>query len=169
VSRKGLSEGVLVACIAAVSALAGTLVGAIVTYEGNSQLQNRQVRQEEARQDTVTRAVARLLTSEYQADIGRLVFMIEAGEYDPESYRERTFVSHIGQEDRKLLAGRLTGADWNAISRASREIEAVEANLEVHHGKGEVGHYERATLEAADTACKSAVAALTPLTGRTAS
>lgn len=101
--------------------------------------------------------------SEYQTDADRLVYMTDSGEYDPESYRERTFVSHIGQEDRKLLAGRLSENDWLAVSKASREIEVVQANLEVHHGSGEVGHYEHASLEDAHSACKAAFVALIPL------
>ncbi len=158
-----LPEGVVVACIAALSALAGTLVGAIVTYEGNRQLQNRQVHQEEARQAKDVRAIARLLMYEYEIDSDRLFYMIEDGEYNTEIYREQTFVSHVDPEDHKLLAGSLSERDWLSVARASRKLAAVQASLEVHHGRGEIGSEEHKQLEEARYASDTALTALTPL------
>jgi hypothetical protein len=158
-----LPEGVLVAAIAALSAIAGTVVGGIVTYIGNERLQTHQVDQEEARQTTAARAVARILMSEYQADVGWIVIMTSGGEYEPTAYREHLFVSHIGAEDRKLLAGRLSEQDWLSVSAASRAIEDVQANLESHGGHGSIGAEERETLERARSACSSAYSALAPI------
>ncbi len=158
-----LPEGVVVAVIAAVSAISGTVVGAAVSYVGNQHLQARQVAQEEARQTTAARAVARILMSEYKADDARLGGMLAEGEYDPATYRERIFVSHVGLEDRKLLAGRLTEGDWVDVSEAAQAIEEVEGELEARHGEGRIGPEEREVLERARSACTSAYTALTPL------
>ncbi len=158
-----LPEGVLVAIIAAVSALAGTVVGAAVSYLGNEHLQERQVSQEEARQTAAARAVARILSSEYLADVVIARAMLAEHEYDPKAYRERAFVSHVGLEDRKLLAGRLTENAWMAVSGASRAVEEVEGDLEDHRGKGRVGEEEEPTLVRAGTDCQDAYEALAPL------
>ena len=160
-----LPEGVVVAVIAAVSALAGTVVGAAVSYLGNEHLQARQVAQEEARQTTAARAVARILMGEYSADYRRLGGMLAEREYEAESYRERVFVSHVGLEDRKLLAGRLSESDWVEVSRASRAVEEVQGDLEAHRGMGRVGVEESDTLSRARSACDAAYAALAPLAG----
>ncbi|HSZ14110.1 MAG TPA: hypothetical protein VK790_08750 [Solirubrobacteraceae bacterium] len=158
-----LPEGVVVAIIAAVSALAGTVVGAAVSYVGNQRLQEREVAQEEARQTTAARAVARILSSEYLAEYLRVRGMLAEREYDPTAYRERSFISHVGLEDRKLLAGRLTENAWMAVSGASRAVEEVEGDLEDHRGEGRVGEEEEATLARARTDCLAAYEALTPL------
>lgn len=153
----------VVAIIAAGSALLGTAVGATVTYLGNQHLQTRAIAQEEARQTTAARAVARILMSEYKAEYVRLGGMIAEGEYEIASYRERIFVSKVGQEDRKLLAGRLTENDWVAVSNASQAIEEVEGDLENHRGAGHVDPEAQDTLTRAHSACMTAYAALTPL------
>lgn len=158
-----LPEGVVVAIIAAASALSGTIVGAAVSYLGNQHLQGRQIAQEEARQTTAARAVARILMSEYRAEYVRLGGMLAEREYELASYRERVFVSQVGLEDRKLLAGRLTENDWVEVSAASRAIEEVEGDLEAHRGEGQVGPEEDDTLTRARGACMSAYGALTPL------
>ena len=158
-----MPEGVMVAAIAAVAAIAGTIVGAVVTYEGNKSLQNHQVKQEEARQETAARAVVRELISEYHTDADRLQLMLDVHEYDPTSYRERTFAGHLNEEDRKLLAGNLSERDWVDIAEAAQGIEAVETELELHHGRGKIGSTEGEELEAANSACKAAYTALTPV------
>jgi hypothetical protein len=158
-----LPEGVVVAIIAATSAISGTIVGAAVSYVGNQHLQARQVAQEEARQTTQARAVARILMSEYRNDFLRLGGMIAEREYEVASYRERSFMSHVGLEDRKLLAGRLTENDWLDVSAASQAIEGVEGELETHHGQGHVGPEERESLERSRAACMTAYDALIPL------
>lgn len=156
-------EGVLVAAIAAISAISGTVVGAVVTYKGNEQLQDRLVHQEEARETMAARAVVRLLISECEADGGRLFFMKTTGEYDSTFYVEHAFVSHIGQEERRLLAGRLSEQHWIVVAEASRQIEAVQTDLEIHHGKGTIGEEERVTFDKADSACQTAYTVLAPL------
>jgi hypothetical protein len=161
--RRRWSEGVLIAIIAATAAISGTIVGAVVTYVGNRQLQDRQLQQEEARQTASTRAVARLLMSEYQIDAERLEYMIGASQYELASYREHTFVSHIGQEDRKLLASHLSEQDWIDVSAASQKLEVVAADLEAHRGNGKTGTYEHETLEEARAACSTAFDALRKL------
>lgn len=163
-----LPEGVVLAVIAASSAIAGTMVGAIVTYEGNRALQDRLTHQEEARQVTAARAVARLLRAEYHTDADLLEEMRILGEYDPESYRQRKFVSHIGQEDRKLLAGRLSARDWEDVAEASQAVEAIDGDLEAHHGRGPVGAGEMEEVDRALAVCHTAFTALEPLAdGRT--
>lgn len=157
------SEGVAVALVAAVSALVGTAVGAAITYLGDQHLQERQVAQEEARQTTAARAVARILMSEYKAQYRRLGGMIAESELEPASYHQRIFVSQVGVEDRKLLAGRLNEKDWTSVSTASQFVEDVEGDLETHHGEGHVDTEEQETLELARSACKTAYVALTPL------
>lgn len=164
-----LPEGVVVAVIAATSAIAGTMVGAIVTYEGNRALQDHQTHQEEARQATAVRAVARLLRAEYHADADLLEEMRILHEYDLESYRQRKFVSHVGREDRELLAGRLSVRDWDDVAEAAQAIEAIEGDLEAHHGRGAVGVGEREEVDRALAVCEAAFTALEPLAdGRTA-
>lgn len=154
--------------IAALSAIAGTVVGAVVTYKGNEQLQNRVVRQEEARAVTSARAVVRLLISECEADEGRVLFMKATGEYDSTLYLEHAFVSHISEEERRLLAGQLSEQHWIVVAEASRQIEAVRTDLEIHHGKGEIGEEEGVTFDKARSACHTAYTSLTPLAdGRT--
>jgi hypothetical protein len=158
-----LPEGVLVAVIAATSALAGTLVGAIVSYEGNQQLQDRQVHREESHETTAARAIARVLMSEFIADERSLTYMTDADEYDSHSYDQHKFVSKVSEDDRKLLAGRLPESSWTALSKGDRAVQAVEAALEEHHGRGLVDADERTTLKQAEADCRQAVAALTPL------
>jgi hypothetical protein len=158
-----LPEGTAVATIAAVAAIAGAIVGGAVTYLGNEQLQNHQIEQEQTRQETAARAVVRLLMSEYHADGDQLVDMLGSHAYSAYSYRERTFVSHIGEEDHKLLAGNLSEQDWIKVSTASRAIEAVEADLEAHRGKGRLGIEEFEIFEQARSVCNTAYAALMPL------
>jgi hypothetical protein len=162
-----LPEGLVVAIIAATSAIAGTLVGAIVTYEGDQALQNRQVEREEARQTTAARAVARLLMGEYHADSGPLEEMVTLTEYNPEIYRQRLFVSHIDQEDRKLLAGRLSEQDWTDVSEASQELESVEGYMEAHRGAGKIGPLELKEVERAFADGKAAYTALSSLAAGT--
>jgi hypothetical protein len=157
------SDGVVVAIIAALSAIGGTVVGAAVSYVGNEHLQAREIAQEEDRQTTASRAVARILMSEYAVDVTAIGQMLAEREYEAASYRNHTFVSHVGLEDRKLLAGRLTEDDWVDVSAASQAIEQVDAELEAHHGKGRIGVEERGVLESARGACESAYKALTPL------
>jgi hypothetical protein len=159
-----------VAIIAATAAISGTIVGAFVTYVGNRQLQDRELAQEEARQTTAARAIARLLMSEYRTDAEQLLYMASSGRYEWASYHQHTFVSHIGQEDRKLLAGHLSERDWLAVSAASREDEVVQADLEAHHGSGVTGPYEQDTIEKAQADCSAAFHALEPLVqGRSSS
>lgn len=158
-----MSEGVLVATIAATAAIAGTVVGALVTFKGNEQLQSRLVRQEETRQAMAARAVVRLLMSECEVAGGQLFFMKTTGEYDPTLYHAHAFVSHIGQEERRLLAGRLSERHWLAVAEASRQIEAVQADLELHRGMGKIGEVEQETLSKANSACQAVYTALTPL------
>ncbi|HTR72948.1 MAG TPA: hypothetical protein VMG80_05070 [Solirubrobacteraceae bacterium] len=150
------------AIIAAVSALVGTLVGGIITYETNKSLQDKQIQQEERRQRTAAEAVVRLLISEYHADADRLQQMVALEEYDPASFREHTFVSHVGQEERKLLAGNLPERDWSDVAEAAEAIEAVESELEAHHGKGAIGSDEVKELEEANSRCEAAYKALVP-------
>lgn len=149
--------------IAAIAAIVGTLVGGLATYAGNQQLQNRQVAREEARATTSVRAIARLLMTEYQKDIKALDLMRGIGEYEPASYHRHTFVSSIGLEDRKLLAGRLSAQHWLSVADAAQEIETVAADLEAHHGQGALGQYEQETLKEARGACAAAFGALRPL------
>jgi hypothetical protein len=158
-----LPEGVIAAVIAASSAIAGTIVGAVVSYEGNRSLQNRQVQQEEARQRTTARAIVRLLMSEYHTDADRLRQMIALREYDPASYREHTFASRLSQEDRKLLAGNLSERDWVDIAEAAQAVELVQSELELHHGRGSIGAAELEELETARTVCRTAYNALVPV------
>jgi hypothetical protein len=160
--KRGLPEGVTVAIIAAVSALVGTLVGGIITYETNKSLQNKQIQQEERRQQTAAEAVVRLLISEYHADADRLQQMVALREYDLASFREHTFVSHVGQEERKLLAGNLPEKDWSDVAEAAEAIETVESELEAHHGRGAIARTEVEELEAANSVCETAYKALVP-------
>lgn len=158
-----MRQDIVLASIAAISALTGTAVGAFVSYEGNRQLQNRELKQEEARQTTSARAVARLLMSEYRADASALEEMISTHKYYPLAYRQRTFVSHVGQEDRKLLAGSLSEEDWVAVSEASRQIGVVAGEVEAHRGQGSLDIEEDEILEKVRSACGAAYKALTPL------
>lgn len=155
-----MPEGVLVAVIAAVSAISGTVVGGVVTYLGNQSLQTHELSQEVARQTTAARAVARILMSDYQTDLAWLLLMTSGEQYEPASYREHVFINHIGQEDRKLLAGRLSEHEWTEISLADRDIEDVEADLEQHHGHGTIGEEGIEALQRARTACETAYDAL---------
>jgi hypothetical protein len=157
------SSNIVVALIAAASAIAGAAVGGFATYETDRSLQDQQVQREEARQATAARAIARLMMSEYEDDADQLRYMIGTGEYAPEIYRARTFVSHIGQEERKLLAGRLSEREWVDLSEAAREVEIVEADVEIHRGTSAVGEEERETFKRARVACDAAAAALGPL------
>jgi hypothetical protein len=157
-----LPEGVIVAAIAASSAVAGTLAGSLVTYAGNKALQNRQVEQEATRQQAAARAVVRLLMSEYRKDGKQLEDMTGAGAYDTYSFNERTFVSKIGQEDRKLLAGNLSEKEWTAVSEAANALEAVAANVEVHRGKGRLGSVEVGIFDGTEKLCEQAYSAVTP-------
>jgi hypothetical protein len=160
----------VVAIVAAIAAIAGTLVGAFVTYEGDRQLQDRELAQEEARQTTAARAIARLLMTEYQVDAERLYYMASSGHYEPAAYREHTFVSRMDDEDRKLLAGHLSEHDWLAVSAAARENEVVQADLEAHQGTGTTGPYEHDTIEKAEADCSAAFRDLEPLAeGRSSS
>ncbi|HXB63919.1 MAG TPA: hypothetical protein VNV42_03475 [Solirubrobacteraceae bacterium] len=156
-------EGIVVAVIAAVSALAGAAVGGAITYLSNEHLQTREVAREEARQTTAARAVARILMGEYRAEYVRMGGMLAEGEYEPASYHERVFVSQVGLEDRKLLASRLTEDDWVAVSKASRGVEEVQGALEARHGEGAIDSEERETLARARGACSVAYNDLTPL------
>jgi hypothetical protein len=158
-----LRDDIVLASIAALSALTGTAVGAFVTYEGDRQLQNRELKQEEARQTTSARAVARLLSSEYQADVNALEYMITNNKYDPLAFRDRTFVSKVGQEDRKMLAGSVTERAWVAVSEASRQVQVVAGELEAHRGEGSISAEAGEILESVRAACVSAYDALTPL------
>jgi hypothetical protein len=159
-----------VALIAAAAAIAGTLVGGALSYFGNQELQTRQIEREEARQTASARAVVRLLISEYHTDADRLQLMITLREYDPVSYRERTFAGHLDEEDRKLLAGNLSEHDWVDIAEAAEAVELVETELELHHGRGKVDGAELEELETARRACKTAYTLLTPIAeGRGAS
>lgn len=151
------------AWIPAAAAILGTLVGGFATYIGNQQLQNHQIAQEEARQTDSARAIARLLMNEYQTDLKRIAYMTAAGEYEPTSYSRHTFVTRIGLEDRKLLAGQLSARHWIKVSAAAQEIEVVAGDLESHRGRGAVGPYEHETLTEASTACSAAFEALRPL------
>lgn len=151
------------AWIPAAAAILGTLVGGFATYVGNQQLQDHQIAQEEARQTASARAIARLLMNEYQIDIKHITYMRGAGEYQPASYSRHTFVTRIGLEDRKLLAGQLSARHWIKVSAAAQEIEVVAGDLEAHRGRGTVGPYELETLTEADTACSQAFEALRPL------
>lgn len=152
-----------VALIAAASALAGTLVGGGVTYLSNERLENRQVAQEEARQTTASRAVARVLMVEYETEIDWLEQTVEEKAYIVSTYHERIFVSKVGLDDRKLLAGHLSEGDWAAVSKAEYYVEAVEGALQAHHGAGGFSSEEREVLERATTACNEAKQDLTPL------
>jgi hypothetical protein len=152
-----------VAIIAATAAILGTLTGGVATYLGNRLLQERELNREEAQQTAAARAVARLLRSEYETDSDRLLEMSSAEEYSEEIYRKRVFVSRIGQDDRKLLARRLSEAEWTAVSNAEQMIERVETELEIHRGRGEIGQFEEKTLQQARTACNAASAALASL------
>lgn len=157
-----MSEGMKVAIIAAVSAIVGTLAGGLITYETNKALQDKQIKQEEKRQQTTAKAIVRLLISEYHTDADRLRQMITLHEYDRASYSQHKFVSHIGQEERQLLAGNLPESDWSDIADASEAIETVESELEAHHGKGPIGPTEVEELEAANSECETAYKALVP-------
>jgi hypothetical protein len=156
-------EGTVVAAIAAIAAIAGAVVGGAVTYLGNEQLQKHQIEQEASRQATSARAVVRLLMSEYYNDGNRLLNMIHTGAYNPYSYRERAFVSQIGEEDRKLLAGNLSERDWVEVSEASQAIEAVQADVEAHRGRGRLGAEEREVFELTRSLCNTAYTALAPI------
>ena len=157
-----LPEGVIVAAIAASSAVAGTLAGSLVTYVGNKALQNRQVEQEAERQQAAARAVVRLLMNEYQKDGRQLEDMTGAHAYDTYSFNERTFISKIGQEDRKLLAGNLSEKEWAAVSEAANALEAVAADVEGHRGKGRLGRLEVEIFDETERLCERAYTAVTP-------
>ncbi len=157
-----MREGVIVAIIAATSAIVGTLAGGLVGYETNKSLQDRQIQQEERRQQTAAKAVVRLLITQYEADANRLRQMITLHEYDQASYSEHKFVSRIGQEERKLLAGNLPERDWSDVAAASEAIEVVQTELEVHHGRGRIGAAELEELETTDSTCETAFKALIP-------
>lgn len=161
--KRSLTEGVTVAIIAAVAALAGSLIGGGITYLTDKSVQNKQIQQEEGRERIAAEAVVRLLISEYHTDGDRLQQMIALHEYDLASFREHTFVSRVGQEERKLLAGNLPETDWSDVAEATEAIETVENELETHHGRGQIGRAEAAELEAASSVCETAYKALTPV------
>jgi hypothetical protein len=142
--------------------VSGTVIGAVVTYVGNERLQNHQLNREEARQATAERAVVRLLMSEYRGDAGRLTYMISGRQYDVGSYRQRAFVSRVGLEDRKLLAGRLSEKEWDALANASQAVESVEADLEQHRGHGQIDEEGEQRLQQTLSACRNAYEALRP-------
>ena len=158
-----LSKDTAVPMITAAAAIIGAIVGGAVTYLGNEQLQNHQVEQEQVRQQTAARAVVRLLMSEYRTDGDQLLDMLGSHRYGMYSYRERTFVNHIDEEDRKLMAGDLTEQDWVQVSEASRAIEAVQADVEAHRGKGKVGVEEREVFELTRSLCNTAYTELAPI------
>ncbi len=157
------SGNIAVAVIAGLSAIGGAAVGGFATYKIDKAMQDQQVHEEEVRQTTAARAIARLMMSEYEDDADQLRYMIGTREYAPASYHARTFVSHIGQEDRKLLAGRLSEKEWQDLSEAAHEVEVVEADMEIHSGRGPVGEEERETFKRARAACDVAAEALGPL------
>jgi hypothetical protein len=161
--KRSLREGVTVAIIAAVAALAGSLIGGGITYLTDKSVQNKQIEQEETRERIAAEAVVRLLISEYRTDADRLQQMITLREYDLASLREHTFVSRVGQEERKLLAGNLPEKDWSDVAEAEAAIETVESELETHHGRGQIGTAEAEELETANSVCKTAYKALTPV------
>jgi hypothetical protein len=156
-----LREGVTVAIIAAVAALTGSLIGGGMTYLTDKSVQNKQIEQEERRERIAAEAVVRLLISEYHIDADRLQQMIALHEYDLASFREHTFVSRVGQEERKLLAGNLPEKDWSDVAEAANAIETVESELEAHHGRGQIETAEAEELETASSVCKTAYKALT--------
>lgn len=161
--KRGLPEGVTVAIIAAIAALAGSLIGGGITYLTEKSVQNRQIEQEERRERIAAEAVVRLLIAEYHTDADRLQQMIALREYDSASFREHTFVSRVGQEERKLLAGKLPEKDWSDVAEAADAIETVESELEAHHGRGQIRKAEAEELEAASSVCETAYKALTPV------
>lgn len=159
----------VVATIAAVAAIAGTIVGAAVTYVGNRQLQDRQLRQEEARESVPLRASARLLQLEYRVDFDelksifeRVTYMAASGEFGQISH-EGTLVSRISEEDRKLLAGRLSLPAWQAVVQAEISLANVERILRRAHSKGAAIAPQREQLKLAYQACDNAYEALMPL------
>jgi hypothetical protein len=167
--KRHLPEGVTVAIIAAIAALAGSLIGGGITYLTSRSVQNKQIEQEEARERVAAEAVVRLLISEYHIDADRLQQMIALREYDLSSFREHTFVSRVGQEERKLLAGNLPEKDWSDVAAAASAIETVESELEAHHGRGQIGTAEVEELETASSMCETAYKALIPIAqGKTA-
>jgi hypothetical protein len=153
----------MVAIIAAIAALAGSLIGGGITYLNDKSVQNKQIEQEERRESIAAEAVVRLLISEYHTDADRLQQMIALREYDLASFREHTFVTRVGQEERKLLAGNLPEKDWSDVAEAADAIETVENELEAHHGRGHIGTAEAEELEAASSVCETAYRALTPV------
>jgi hypothetical protein len=161
--KRGLRESVTVAIIAAVAALAGSLIGGGITYLTDQSVQNKQIEQEEGRERVAAEAVVRLLISEYHTDADRLQQMIALREYDLASFREHTFVSRVGQEERKLLAGNLPEKDWSDVAEAADAIETIESELEAHDGRGRIGTAEAEELEAASSVCETAYKALTPV------
>jgi hypothetical protein len=144
-------------------ACSGAETRSTASSAGNRQLQDRQLSQEEARQTTSARAVARLLMTELRADYARLEYMISNHIYDASAYRDRSFVSQVGLEDRKLLAGHLTEEHWVDVSEASQQVEVVAGELEAHRGRGSLGLEEREILQKAQSACGTAYTALAPL------
>jgi hypothetical protein len=156
-------ESLAVAFITGAAGFGGALAGGYITYKSNEKVQDRQVGQEAARRADSARAVARLLMSEYHKDADRLEELAAEGMYIPALYRQRTFVSRIGLEDRKLLAGQLSEQVWIDVAGAASAIEEVEADFEAHDGKGLIGAEELETLKAARAACDKAYKALTPL------
>lgn len=152
-----------VAIIAAVAALAGSLVGGGITYLTDKSVQDKQIEQEERRERVAAEAVVRLLVSEYHNDADRLQQMITLREYDLASLHEHTFISRVGQEERKLLAGNLPEKDWSDVAEAADAIETVESELEAHHGGGRIGTAEAEELEAASSVCEAAYKVLVPV------
>jgi len=138
----------------------GTLVGGLLAYETQHQLQNRQLARDDRRDAIVARAAARLERDRLEIVAGEVDGMLRDGHY---VVIRTGLQSELSVGDRKLIAGRIDADAWHIVTEADLFLQLVAQRLEDKVDGEAIGPDTQSFLRAASRSVHRADAMLEPL------